>query len=693
MHSNHLIHEKSPYLLQHAHNPINWFPWSHEAFEKAKVEDKMVLVSIGYATCHWCHVMERETFEDAHLADYFNQYFIGIKVDREERPDIDKIYMDALHAQQQQGGWPLNFFVTSEGKPFFGGTYFPPEPRYGRRSFRQVLEMLLTAWQSDRSQIIEMADSLTIHLRHQNDAYSSSSPSSTAIAREIEEQTVHQWKTFFDPVDGGFTFQNQNKFPPSMGLMHLLRVFQVSEDPSLLHMVELTLKKMKEGGIYDQLAGGLSRYSTDFQWLVPHFEKMLYDNALFVWALIEASQVTKKPFYQEATRDVLNYVQTTLLSPEGGFYSAEDADSEGEEGKFYVWDADEFQEVLGQPLARIAAAYWGVTPEGNFEHGTTILAVTRDLSSWAEQEQTTPQLLQKQLEHARQLLLSARQRRMRPLCDDKVLTSWNALMISAFARAAKVFEDESYANIAIHAAHFIRKRLLDPLTGRLLRRYRDQESKIPAYLSDYANSIIGFLDLYEYSYDPQWLKLAQGFANEIQRLFANENGPYFETGSDVPSLLVRPIEMHDGVEPSGNSTVVLAFFRLDAYGFDSYYADALKILKYSLPLLKQSGVHLSAMHWAHQWFLNRPAQVVIIGKNEDPMTQKMLSWLRKAYLPHTVVVWAEPDQVLSYSYLIPLLQQRIALQGKTTAYVCYRQECTLPVHTLDALIERLQIQN
>ena len=692
---NRLIHEKSPYLLQHAHNPVDWYPWGEEGFEKAKKEDKMVLVSIGYATCHWCHVMERESFEDPALASYLNENFVAIKVDREERPDVDKIYMDALHALNQQGGWPLNMFVTPDGKPVTGGTYFPPDNRYGRPSFRHVLQIIARTWKNERERIHQTAESLTTHLQKQAAMVT---PQSVNLDWSAEDQTVDSFKRSFDPEEGGFTLQPQNKFPPSMGLMLLLRHYRRTADPLALAMVEKTLKKMKNGGIYDQLGGGLSRYSTDYQWLVPHFEKMLYDNALFTTALIEAYQVTGNRFYQEAAEDVLSYIQRDMRSPEGAFYSAEDADSEGEEGKFYVWNAEEILNILGPEVGQQACLYWhvagpGVKKGGNFE-GKNILHRPCSEEEIAKQLGISVQTLLQNMEKARHELLKVRSQRVRPLCDDKILTSWNALMISQFARAGRVFARPYYGEVALRAAQFIFSDLVTA-EKRLLRRYRQGEARFPAYLCDYAQLAAACLDLYEYSYQLQWLEKAIQLASEINRLFKNEFGPYYDVGIDAEKLLARNMEGYDGVEPSGNSTAALVFLKLAAYGIEgSYLEDAQRILKGFAPYLKEAGVSFAAMHWALHWLLSHVKQLVIVGELSEQKTEALLKVAREGFYPNLVTVFVPQSEVAQdrlscISQSIPLAVGRVALQGKATAYVCQNMLCQLPVHTPEALKEQL----
>lgn len=682
--TNRLIHEKSPYLLQHAHNPVDWYPWGQEGFEKAKKENKMVLVSIGYATCHWCHVMERESFEDPQLAQYLNAHFVAIKVDREERPDVDKIYMDALHAMDQQGGWPLNMFVTPEAMPVTGGTYFPPDNRYGRPSFRKVLEIISNAWQHERDRIYQTANSLTTHLQKQL-------PTSSAVAWDwtAEENAVNYFKQTYDSKEGGFALQSQNKFPPSMGLMLLLRHHKRTGNPLALTMVEKTLQKMVDGGIYDQLGGGLSRYSTDYQWLVPHFEKMLYDNALFIWALIETFQVTDNPFYQKMAEDVLGYIRRDMRAPEGAFFSAEDADSEGEEGKFYVWTENEILSILGEALGRQACAFWNVSPGGNFEAGQNILHRSESEEVLANKFGISIETLLVNMKEARQKLLAVRSQRVRPFCDDKILCSWNGLMISAFARAARFFEKPEYGKIATEAAQFIVSKLLNQ-EGRLLRRYREGEARFDAYLCDYAQLSAACLDLYEYSYDLEWFEKSVHLMNEINRLFKNESGPYFDVGRDAEQLLTRNMEGYDGVEPSGNSTAAFMFLKLDSYGLGhTYYEDAQRILKGFAPYLEQAGVNFAAMHWALHWSLSNPQQVVIVGERHEPATEALLRVVREGYHPNMITVFMPKSEQDTIAKIIPLTATRSAIEGRATAYVCQNMVCQLPVHTPTALQEQL----
>jgi len=685
-HTNRLIHEKSPYLLQHAHNPVDWFPWGEEAFAKARAEDKLVLVSIGYATCHWCHVMERESFEDEALARYLNEHFVAIKVDREERPDVDKIYMDSLQAMGQQGGWPLNMFTTPDGRPVTGGTYFPPAEQYGRPGFRQVLEIIADAWRGKREDVFRNAEVLTEHLQRHAGL---SSQSGVQWGHAPIEAAADQYRQHYDRKHGGFTLQPQNKFPPSMGLLLLLRHHARTGDGQALEMVEQTLKAMVAGGIYDQLGGGLSRYSTDHQWLVPHFEKMLYDNALFARTLVETHLVTGKAFYRAYAEDVLDYVLRDMTSLEGAFYSAEDADSEGEEGRFYVWTPEEVRALLGPQEAAAALAWWDVRPGGNFEHGRSILHMPRPLAAVAAELGIDEDTLGERLQRAREVLFTAREQRVRPLRDDKVLTSWNALMISAMARAGAAFGEPRYVDAAVRAGTFLRERLKDS-DGRLLRRFREGEARFKAYLVDHAALACACLDLYEATFDAAWFDEARHLMGEVNRLFRNEQGPYYDTGSDGEALIARNMEGYDGVEPSGNSSAAQAFLRLHAYGVrDGCLEDALRIFAGFQPFLERAGVSFSAMLAALDLHLGPPLELAIVGDPAAADTRALLEVAQRRYLPGAVLAVAAPGAVAELGERIPLLEARQAIGGRATAYVCRDMACQLPVHTPDELEAQL----
>lgn len=682
--TNRLIDEKSPYLLQHAHNPVDWYPWGEEALKKAKDEDKPILVSIGYATCHWCHVMERESFEDPELAEILNEHFVAIKVDREERPDVDQIYMAALHALGEGGGWPLNMFLNSDAVPFTGGTYFPPKARHGRPSFRTVLERIVMLWDKGRDNLEVTAAQLKEHLSSEE---GQNADSEVVFSREAEEQQILLSKKTYDRVDGGFQTQRNNKFPPSMNLMHLLRCHERESDESIMDMIEYTIERMKNGGIYDQLGGGLSRYSTDYRWLVPHFEKMLYDNALWLELLVEAYQSTGKSHYRDWAEDAMSYLNRDMTNPEGAFFSAEDADSEGVEGKFYVWDREEIDELLPVKMALIAKEYWGVTEGGNFE-GKTILWVKRPLKLVAEDCEVPLDEAKSLIAEARQILLEHRSKRIRPLLDDKVLTSWNALMISAYAKAGRAFGDEDVIERAVKAASFILTTLKDD-SGRLLRRYRDGEARYKAYLVDHGQLAVACLDLFEATDDLKWALEARDLMDQVNALFRNEEGAYYDTGSDGEALLTRSSEGYDGVEPSGNSACSWAFIRLyGVFGRDSDRDDCERILRSYYHVLRRAGVGFAYMMRSLDNILSGVGQIVLVGSGDDEEFQSIRGFLRESFLPQYHKIIVDESKLPEWQKEMPVLENRDAIEGKATVYICHNQTCELPLHGLKATKER-----
>lgn len=687
--TNQLIHEKSPYLLQHAHNPVNWYAWGDEPFRIAKEKNMPVLVSIGYATCHWCHVMERESFEDPELAKTLNSHFISIKVDREERPDIDSIYMSAIQNLGQQGGWPLNVFVTPDGIPFYGGTYFPPEKRHNLPSFGDVLRFLNNTWLNEHEKVEKQGAALIQAIRNSSSRETKSGPLDT-LDFEGEDKAAELFARHYDNLNHGFAFQQQNKFPPSMGLSLLLRHHHRTNDANSLTMAENTLKAMKNGGIYDQIGGGLCRYSTDFKWLIPHFEKMLYDNSLFVTALIETYQVNGKQEFADHANDVLHYIDRDMTSADGAFHSAEDADSEGVEGKFYVWSRAEIEQVLGHKTAGIAIPYYNVTSNGNFE-GKNNLNVTQTVAELSKELRVEESTVQEELDRARELLLETRNKRIRPLLDDKILTSWNGLMISAMAKTGRVLDDAGRIEKAETAMSFILNTLRQS-DGKLLRRYRDSQARYDGYLFDYTSIAVACLDLYEATYKGEYITHARELMAQVEEKFSSE-GAYFETASDAENLIVRQISGYDGVEPSGNSNAALAFLRLSAYLADpAYTANAERIFMAFHEDLMEYGLNSAFMMQAFHLYLGGLKEVAIVGPRGHSSTEEMLRTIRRGFFPNAVFAFAGADEIESLAKEVPLLKGRKVVDGKATAYVCRQGTCLAPVTSVEDLVKLLNYE-
>ncbi len=677
--TNELIHEKSPYLLQHAHNPVNWFPWAEKAFQIAKEKNQPLLVSIGYATCHWCHVMERESFEDPELAKFLNDHFVAIKVDREERPDVDGIYMKSIQAFGQQGGWPLNVFVTPEGIPFYGGTYFPPVSRYNLPSFLDVLKFINKTWETEPEKVTKQSTSLIEYLKSTNQQEQTGSLESLSFSGEDKTQKLY--RDHYDNLNHGFKFQTQNKFPPSMGLSLLLRHHHRTGDKHSLEMVKNTLRAMKYGGIYDQIGGGLARYSTDFHWLVPHFEKMLYDNSLFVTSLIETFQVTNNPDFADFANDVLTYIDRDMTSEEGAFYSAEDADSEGVEGKFYVWTKEEIEKILTRNEASIAIPFYNVTASGNWER-KNILHLTRPPEKIAKEQGLSLEFVIEKVAKAREKLLDVRNQRIRPFLDDKVLTSWNALMIRAMAQVGRVLGDNSRIEKAEKALQFIWTNLRTK-DGKLLRRFREGEARYDGYLFDYSSIAVACLELYESTYNPDYIDKALVLMNIVEEKFSSEKA-YYETANDGENLIVRQISGYDGVEPSGNSNAALAWLKLAAYHLNpEFERRAEKVFLAFYDDLMEYGLNSAFMMQGLHLYLSGLKEVAIIGVRNHPSTEKMLNYIRKGFFPNAVFAFSMEDD--SQKNRVPLLAGKTALDGKATAYVCHHGTCLAPVTSIDNL--------
>ncbi len=682
--TNRLIFETSPYLLQHAHNPLNWYPWGNEAFERAKKENKPVFLSVGYSTCHWCHVMEKQSFENPIIAAYMNKHYIAIKVDREERLDVDGIYMKAVQIfSRGGGGWPMSVWLTPSRRPFFGGTYFPPGTKWGRRGFLTVLKDLYSRFKKNPMKIANRSYWAAQRIRSMTYA-----PPAAGVPRpHILAQTNLIYRNRFDPVNGGR--RGRPKFPSSFGNSFLLRYFRRAKDKRALQMVVTTLEKMAHGGIYDQVGGGFHRYSVDARWLVPHFEKMLYDNALLSALYTEAYQASKNPLFARISKEILDYVIKEMTSPEGAFYSATDADSEGHEGKFFVWTKYEIQKILGKKLARQVGLYWGVTSGGNFE-GKTILNVPRPMPQVARTLGIKTQELRQAVKKAKKLLYAVRKKRIPPLLDTKIITSWNGLMISAFARAGLAFQQPKYTKQAIKAASFLLSKMRK--NGRLFRTYKDGRARHNSYLEDYAFLTAGLLDLFEATQNPRWFKAAISLQTTLQKHYWDKaNGGYFRTSNDHESLIIRPKPNYDGAVPTGNSIQSMNLMRLFTWTTqDKYLKYAEKTFKYFGRRISRWPVALSEMLLAIEYYYDAPKEIILIKPNATASIQPFLNKLRQQFLPNRVLIVAtEGKEQKRLEKLFPLLHKKKSRNGKVTAYVCMKRVCELPTTNTTIFAQQL----
>jgi uncharacterized protein len=671
--NNKLLQEKSPYLLQHAHNPVDWYPWGGEAFSRAVAEDKPIFLSIGYSTCHWCHVMERESFEDEEVAIILNKHFIAIKVDREERPDVDHIYMSVCQAMTGHGGWPLTILMTPDRKPFYAGTYFPKKSRGGYAGIIEVLEHVKDAWHDEKDTLVESSDKI---MEHMNMEFG------TAEHGEVNEEAIDNAVTSFsrnfDKAYGGFG--NAPKFPTPHNLMFLLRHAKQSVNANALDMVEKTLESMYRGGMYDHIGFGFSRYSTDKKWLVPHFEKMLYDNALLAFTYIEAYQATGKEQYSRVAQQIFEYVLRDMTSPEGGFYSAEDADSEGVEGKFYVWTPKEIIDVLGEYDGKEFCGMYDITIKGNFEE-TSIPNIIENKSSFEE-------LTKLPLESMRSKLFDHREKRIHPYKDDKILTAWNGLMIAALAYGARVLGNESYMAAAKKAVGFIEDKLIRA-DGRLMARYREGEAAYLGYLDDYAFLVWGLIELYQASFEIKYLELAVRLNDDMIKYFGEDGkGGYFIYGNDSEQLIARPKEDYDGATPSGNSVAALNLLRLgrltgntelevEAEGVFGAFAD--KINSYSMG----HTYMLMAVMFAR----GKGSEIVIVGDRKDASVQSFIDVINKSFMPYSVVIVKDVDEAEALKKLIPYTEGQDMVDDKTTAYVCENFACRAPITDRNKLMD------
>jgi len=683
---NRLINEKSPYLLQHAHNPVDWHPWGEEAFQKAGSEDKPVFLSVGYATCHWCHVMEHESFEDDDVAGLLNEHFVSVKVDREERPDVDHIYMTVCQTLTGRGGWPLSIIMTPAGKPFFAGTYFPKSSRMGLPGFVDILRQVADLWKKDRGRLAHIGEEITRAIQP-----GKQTGNGARLGLDVLRKGYAQLRSSFDEKWGGFG--SAPKFPTPHHLTFLLRWHRRNPDSDALGMVERTLQSMRAGGLFDQLGFGFHRYSVDERWLVPHFEKMLYDQAMLAMAYIEAFQVTRKPQYERVVREIFEYVLRDMTDPMGGFCSAEDADSEGKEGLFYVWTPQEVRSVLGEEKGEIFCNCFDVSSPGNFEEGRSIPHITRPHAINAQRYGMTPADLESLLEECRKELFLAREERIHPLKDDKILTSWNGLMIAALAMGYQVLRDAAHLAAARKAADFVLERLKSP-SDRLYRRYRGGDVANPGYADDYAFLIWGLIELYEATFETIYLENAIALQRTMLHHFWDEEHHGFRfTADDSEQLIVSDREIYDGATPSSNSVAALNLMRLGRMTGDVAWEEkADQLLKTFSSLVSDYPSAYTQFLNAVDFSLGPNREIVIVGEEQNPETFHMLEMVQRSFDPGRIVAFkgvGGSEEIPAG--LAPFVGELKPLDGKTAVYICENYSCRRPVTSLDELKSALSI--
>ena len=679
---NRLANEKSPYLLQHAGNPVDWRPWGDEAFAAARARDVPVFLSIGYSSCHWCHVMERESFEDESVAGLINEHYVAVKVDREERPDIDAVYMKVCQAMTGSGGWPLTIFMTPDGRPFFAATYLPKTSRLGLIGLVELLPHLASLWKSDRAHLERVGENAAAALESfafhgEVGAYSAA----------MIETAARRLEAAFDVEFGGFG--ERPKFPTPHQLTLLLRRWRRSGDAIALDMVARTLRAIHDGGIHDHVGGGYHRYSTDRRWLVPHFEKMLYDQAMLAVAFLEASLAAGDPFFADAAEDIFRYVLRDMTLPAGGFCSAEDADSEGREGAFYVWKKEEIESTLGPEDSEIFCAYYGATEEGNFE-GKNILHIPPGAHDAASRIASAENPLGEQLARARERLLEVRSRRPRPLRDDKVLADWNGLMIAALARGARVTGRKEYARAASASADFVLEEMRAP-DGGLCHRWREGEAAIEGFLDDYAFMIYGLLELYEATFEPRHLREALSLADGMIKRFGDaDRGGFFLRAAGAGELIVRTKEIYDGAVPSGNSVAALCLLRLGRLsGRTDLEERADRLLREFAGALESQPTAYTQMLSAVDFALGPDTEIVIAGEPGAADTEAMLSEVSRRFLPRAVTMLRSPGERSDILGIAPMLERMVPIEGTATAYVCEGFRCGAPVRSVQELARLL----
>jgi uncharacterized protein YyaL (SSP411 family) len=675
---NHLINEKSPYLLQHAYNPIDWYPWGEEAFEKARAENKLIFLSIGYSTCHWCHVMENESYNDEEVGLLMNETFIAIKVDREERPDIDSIYMDVAMMLNGRGGWPLNIIMTPDGEPFFAITYIPKETRFGQKGLLELIPQVQDLWVNKTEDITSLAERVTDALKAAED-----NTSGPALDLNMLDTAYDQLAGQFDPVHGGFG--DAPKFPTPHNLLFLMRQWQRTGDEQALAMVETTLQAMRQGGIYDHVGFGFHRYSTDSEWLVPHFEKMLYDQAMLAMAYTEAYLIAKDPLYEQTAREIFTYILRDMTSPQGGFYTAEDADSEEEEGKFYFWTEAEMREILSPKDADFVISEFNLTTEGNFKDEVSAKRTGNNILHLSELSGDSAL----RWEPIRQALFEVREQRIHPYKDDKILTDWNGLMIAALAKASQAFDEPIYAEAAVDAADFILANLQDE-NGRLLHRYREGEAGIQATLDDYAFLTWGLLELYETTFGVRYLQAALRFQEQLITHFWDDSGGFYMTADDGEALLIRPKKVYDGAIPSGNSIAMLNLLRLSRMTANieyEKYADSLG--KAFAALVQRAPMGYTQLLSAVGFAVDTSFEIVIVGEPGAEDTEAMITALRGVYVPNKVVIMRPQGDDAPIIQLAEFTQSHHSLDGQATAYVCIKTYCRRPTTDVEVMLSQL----
>jgi len=678
---NRLARETSPYLLQHAHNPVDWYPWGPEAFTAARDAGKPVLLSIGYSACHWCHVMERESFEDEETARLMNDLFVSIKVDREERPDLDEIYMNCVQMMTGHGGWPMTVFLTPDGEPFYGGTYFPPVERHGMPSFRRVLTAVAAAYRERPADVKETAAKLIGGLRAQGRTRASD----RSLDGSLVERSADALSAAYDSRFGGLG--RAPKFPNTMVFSLFLRAFHHTGRRAFLDMTTNTLRRMAEGGIYDHLGGGFHRYSVDERWLVPHFEKMLYDNSQLVSLYLDLYRASGDAFFLDVAEDVLRYVGREMVSPEGGFYSTQDADSEGVEGRFFVWERAEILELLGEDTGEIFCRVYDVTDVGNFEH-RNILHVTLTDEQAAKMFGKERAAISRLLADARQRLFEVREQRVKPFRDEKILAAWNGLMLSAYAEAFDVTGKQAYRDLADRVARFVSEKLW--FNDQLLHAYKDGEAKVPAFLDDYAALALAFLDLFDVTSEGAHLEWAERLTKRMVELFWDgENGGFFYTGADHERLIVRTKPVHDGSVPSGNSLAAMACLRLHAVTEEPGYLDrAEQVLRLQRDSIEENPFAHTHLLAALDFYARQPKEIVVVARGGREGARELLEPLGRHYQPNRTIFCYDPAS--PPRRIPPFAREKPLIDSRATAYVCHRYTCSPPVTDWEGLRRRVE---